>query len=157
MVVTLNIVVQAFLPPNVSTGFPLMTLLIFLATMYLTHILMELIIKWRLVMVVARSEKSPMEQKKERIRARARIRRIILCSPFVWGLLFLATFVSGISSFLPGFLLPFLSTIQVALFLAFVIGLDVLIVYSTSRSKWKNLRKEFKGTKFADYLKPLQK
>lgn len=152
--ITLNIVVQAFLFPKESNGFPLMTLMIFVFTLYLTHILMDLIVKWRLVMVVARSEKSPMEQKDKRIKARKRIRALILYSPFLWALLLLASYIPAIGLILPAFLLP---TIQIGLLLACVVGFDVRRAYNGSRDKWKNLKNDIQGIRFADYLKPLQK
>ncbi len=161
----LDVLVQAFIATKTtmsvsagdSSGFPWTTLLIFLLTLYLTHVVMELIIKWRLVMVVARSQKSPMEEKDQRKNARDRIRNIILWTPFLWSVLFLLSFIPNINSFLPEVLTPFLSTLQVGLFLASLVAFDIRSVYNTSRNKWKNLKNDFQGITFADYLKPLQK
>ena len=154
--VSLNSIMEVILN-STSDAFPVGTTLIFLLTLYITHILMELIIKWRLVMVVARSQKSPMEVKEKRINARSRIRAVILWTPVLWGLLFFATFSPGINSFIPAILLPYLPTLQLALFLAFGVAFDIRHVYNKSCNRWASLKNTVQGTTFADFLKPLQK
>ena len=62
--------------------------------------------------------------------------------------------IPAIGLILPAFLLP---TIQIGLLLACVVGFDVRRAYNGSRDKWKNLKNDIQGIRFADYLKPLQK
>lgn len=158
--ISLDTVFSALIKPIVSGGsaeIPWVAVLIFFVTITITHILMQLIIKWHLVMGEIRSDKSPAKEKKQRKVAQAGIQSLINWSPVLWGVLFTGVMFPVFSLFIPELLLPYLLKFKIGLFMAFAVSLDIWLICSSTRNKWKNLKDKIVDTSFIDYLKPLQK
>ncbi|NOT86086.1 MAG: hypothetical protein HOP02_15190 [Methylococcaceae bacterium] len=120
---------------------PWMSASVFLITLVLTHIVMKLIIMWRLLLVISRNENSIMQEKPERKTARKWFRRVIYSSPVLWALLM------WVDVLLPN-AIPAL--FQNGLFMALVISLDIALIYKKTYKDWNDCKPS--SLHFAEYL-----
>ena len=116
-----------------------------LGTLIFTHILMKLVIMWRLLLVVSRTKKSPMREKAERIKADNRFKFIMWGTPILWGSLLMATFFPCMQDWC------FLITARVWLGLAFVIACDIAHIYFNTHNHWDK-HYEPKAKDFNEYV-----
>ena len=151
--VSLTILRQTPFEINRLGDFPWFSGPLFFMAIAFTHVLMELIIMWRLILVNSRdqSKNSKITQKPEREAAMKQLKFIIYGSPPVWILLALASFYLPLP--LPAF---YLMLLQNALCMASAISTDICHIYHKTHRDWDN-QKTTISMEFVEYLlKPKQ-
>jgi hypothetical protein len=129
--------------------FPILPSFIFVVTLILTHILMKLVIMWRLLLVISRREESPMREKHERKTADNLVQLLIYGTPILWGALLIATLCPFIQDG------SFLITARVWLTLALLISLDIALIFLKTHKHWNKL-KETMAKNFSEYVNQLE-
>jgi len=132
-----------------DNSLPLVSMLSFIATLFFTHIIMKLLIRWRLLLVISAKEDSPLQKNRDRIFADKVIFSVIYGTPILWGLLLVSTLMPTVQVMLGNYMATWLISIG----LAFLVSLDIALIRFTTYKHWEDL-KNIMARKFSDYLLP---
>lgn len=132
-----------------DNSLPFVLILCFLATLYFTHYIMELLIRWRLLLILSSKEDSPLQTDKDRITADNVIRAVIYGTPILWLILLISPLMPTVRLFLDEHLKIWI----VAISLAFLVSCDIALIRFTTYKHWQNLRSNI-ARKFSDYFLP---
>ncbi|MGR9105927.1 MAG: hypothetical protein ACU843_03250 [Gammaproteobacteria bacterium] len=138
---------QAFDPG----AFPWLALGGFGLTVVLTHIVMQLIITWRLLLVNLRSDETPLIEKTKRKHVDKAFNALIYGTPVLWTLLLLSALTPGVHEWLVS--TGLLKTWLVSIGLAFLVSFDIALIYTRTHRRLDNLKKiAFKAKTFREYI-----
>jgi len=142
-----SVFLQMIVHSLAANTIPWLSIVFFLATLVLTHILMELLIMWRLLLVVSRKEESPMQEKIKRQFADKIIRAIIYGTPVLWGGLLVITLLPAVQEWFGKYLATWLISVGLAL----LVSCDIARIHLTTHRRWMNLKKTM-ATTFREYF-----
>ncbi|MGH8553444.1 MAG: hypothetical protein ACRERS_09120, partial [Methylococcales bacterium] len=136
--------------PCDAGAFPWLALGGFALTIVLTHIVMKLIIMWRLLLVILRSDDTPLKQKIARKIVDRLFKGLIFGTPILWTALLIATLWPVVQEWLVS--AGLLKTWLVFVGLALLVSYDIAWIYFHTHRHGKTQLKATMAKTFREYI-----